>query len=456
MKKKIVIMSLFMNCYADATVSTVMNRHVVTSSPLLYKTIDYSDKQLSIQVEPWGGALFDADHLMKNITPTGTSSLILDQQGQGDINPEWILLGNTAADYHSQVTLNPHLSTVGLLFDLYKQFDRFYFDIKTSLIRCKTSLDLSELGGGDGGISSAENQVITDAALAFTQDGWNFGKIGESNSIVGLDNIQIILGTTVDMDSCNNEYYDFYFSAFGLLEAPTGSGTKSEWLFEPQVGTNHWGLGFGADGLIQADKDWSIIVGGNYRYLFGAREVRSFDLVDNGPWSRYLGIELIANDELSVGLPGINIFTQEALVQGRSQVNGYARLQKLFHNCLCELSYNFLYTQAETISDVVTMTPGYGVFDMTSKLGGSGITSSTAQINQSTPLQDPAAVELSVSDLDLVSAGASSWSSSMVAARLQYTQSEKYCYGIGASADFAHSAQAISTWSVWANFELLL
>src|SRR3989338_2910922 len=103
------------------------------------------------------------------------------------------------------------------------------------------------------------------------------------------------------------------------MEIPTGTGTKSEWLFEPQVGTNHWALGFGADFMALIHKDFSFVFGGNYRYIFGNWETRSFDLTSNGQWSRYLGIELIADLSTGPTIPGaqgINLLTQNAFING--------------------------------------------------------------------------------------------------------------------------------------------
>jgi len=45
--------------------------------------------------------------------------------------------------------------------------------------------------------------------------------------------------------------------------------------------------------------------------------------------------------------------------------------------------------------------------------------------------------------------------SNTLAVRLQRVQ-ESYTYGVGASVDLASTAQAISAWSAWVNFEILL
>ncbi len=448
-------------CQLHGTISTVMNHRLITSSPLLYKAVDYTESKLSIEFEPFFSVMFDADHTVEHLMLNNQSSMVLDQLGNGDMNPEWILLAasNSDNDYHSTVTFTPELSMYGLLFHMYKQYKNFYIDLKTALLKCNNQIILAEDGGGNGGmISPFENmndEPIITAYDAFTQNDWQYGKIGDKHSIIGFDNIQVTFGYYDDVSWCHHERYNCYFSGFGLFEVPTGSGTTADMLFEPQVGTNHWGIGLGTDLLVTRDCGSSLLVGGNYRYITSGWETRSFDLQHNGPWSRYLGVELLENSDLTVGYPGINIFTQDALIDNKSQVNVYARLQKKFTPCVVEVSYNYLYNQAETISQVTTIPGGYGIFDMQGLLGGDGITASTATINQSQTEQDFPAVELVTSDLDFVSGAAGVWHSSMLALRLSRTLD--FCtYGCGASVDFAHSDQALSTWSLWFNFEILV
>ncbi len=450
-------------------ISTVMNHRLVASSPLLYKVMVYSQKELSIEFEPWVSGAFDPAHTMANLTPNGTSSLSLDQQGNGDINPEWILLAasDNIANYQSVINLDPKLSMNGLLFHCYKQFEHLYFDVKTALIECSTEINITEIGGGDGILSPSfpdinnhmNDEIIYTAQDAFTQAEWEYGKIGKSNKVIGFDNIQVTLGSTATMNSFASAGTKSFFSGFVLFEVPTGAGSKAEWLFEPQVGTNHWAFGFGADVLVLSDNQFQLVAGGNYRHFIAGWEKRSFDLTENGPWSRYLGIDFTnppAGTTPNIGRPGINIFTQDALIEGRDQVTMYARLQKRFQACLFELSYNYMHNQAETISQVTALPQGYGIFDMNAKLGGAGITCSAATISEYLPVQDtPNPIMLVTSNLDFTSGAASAWSGSTIAARLQRVQ-ENYSYGIGSSVDIAHSAQALSSWSVWANFEILL
>ena len=464
MKKIITVILIGCGFQLHSSISSTMNHRLVTSAPLLYKQIDYANKAFSFEIEPWVSGMFDPTHTMGNLGIDGKSTVTLDQLGGGDINPELIslLASNPDANYDSSVTFTPELFMYGALFHCYKEFEHVFFDVRTALIKCQTIVGLAERGGDNGGLVGPNGDVIYDAYDAFTQTDWNYGKIGASNELIGFENIQVMLGSSMNLKSFSSDRGDSYFAGFALFEVPTGAGTTSEWLFEPQVGTNHWAFGFGADVMVVGDNGYSLVAGGNYRHFIANWETRSFDLTDNGQWSRYLPLDTIAGLMLSTSpgtegdvpvIPGINLFTQNALIQGRDQVTLYARFQKRWDDCLFELSYNYFYTQKETINLVDSITSAFGLYDI--YIGGGVSTAHLARINQSHPEGDLVPVPLTTSYLDLASGAAGAWMSNTIAARLQRVQ-DCYTYGIGSSIDFAGSAQAISTWSVWANFEVLL
>ena len=452
--RKIITMMLLSCSVNMHAISSAMNHRLVTSSPLLYKQINYSEKEMSFELEPFISGMFDPDHTMANLGINGQSSIALNQNGFGDFNPELILLSSTNHDYVSTMTLHPELFMFGALLHFYKQYEHIFFDIRTSILNCKTQINIAEFGPKIGTMPDFTGTKLNDAYDAFTQGDWQYGKFGDAQNETGLDNVQLMIGSSGQVGS--SQVAPSFLAGFILAEIPTGHGTRSEWFFEPQVGTNHWALGGGLDYMVAGDNGFSLVAGGNYRYIFANWETRSFDLTVNGQWSRYLALDTIANlevDAIYPGLPGINLFTQDALIEGRNQVNAYARLEKKFEKCLFELSYNFLYTQQETINQTDIIASGYGIYDV--YIAGGSTTASTATIAQADPVYDVTPVTVVTSDLDLLSGAQTKWMSSMVAARLQSRQ-ESYCWGIGAAVDVANAVQAISTWSVWANFEILL
>jgi len=456
--QRIATMILLVFGFELYSISTTANRREVTSAPLLYKQINYAQQALSIEIEPWVSGMFDPEHTMGNLGIDGKSTMILSQLGQGDINPELLFLASNNEDrnYYSSVKLTPEMLMYGALFHCYKEFEHMFIDVRTALIKCQTIVNIHEIGGDNGGMQDQTGQIIYNAYDAFTQSDWNYGKIGNSNELIGFDNIQIMCGKSTQMKSFSSESYQTYIAGFALLEVPTGAGTKSEWLFEPQVGTNHWAFGFGGDYLMSAENGFSLVLGGNFRHMIANWEKRSFDLTKNGQWSRYLNAELLSDfvaQEAVAGLPGINLFTQNALIAGRNEITLYARLQKQFEECLFELSYNYFNAQKETINLVTDVPSGFGMYDV---LNSGGVTTAhLAKIWEARPREDLDLIEIITRDLDLASGVAGAWNSSMIAARLQRVH-YAYTYGVGSSVEVAHSQQAISSWSVWANFEILL
>lgn len=439
-------------------ISTTMNHRLLSSSPLQFKQIDYAHKSFSFEIEAWASGMFDPKHTMENLGIYGQNQILLSQEGIGTFNSELIALAvpNSVPNYLSWVKLTPELMMYGELLHVYKQWNSLFLDVRTALISCSSKIDIEEFGGGNGAMTDLNGQVLRNAQDAFTQSDWLYGKFGDTQKVTGFDNIQIMLGSSTDMASFSSESCTSFIAGFGIVEIPTGVGSTAQWLFEPQVGTNHWAFGFGGDYMMLADNGFSLVAGGNYRYILKNWETRSFDLSANGQWSRYLALDKIANlgtQGTTSALQGINHFTQDALIEGRSQLNLYARLQKRFEKCLFELSYNYFFTQEETITTIDQIQEGFGIYD--SANGGGVSTSHLAQIWQrNVPLDNPP-ISVVTSDLHLKSGCQSQWASNTIAARLQ--RIEDHCtYGVGGSVDLAASAQAISSWSVWLNFEILM
>lgn len=462
-KKILAPILLAASCNQLQALTSTMNHRLVTSTPLIYEQTNYVNHRLNIDLEPIVIQSFDPDRIMANLSLNGRPSFVLSQQGNGNINPAWLSLGskNMNEIYGSVVELEPVQQIYGGLFHCYKEFEHFFFDLRTSLIACKSQMNLTETGGiNGGGIKTADGQIIYNAQQAFTQNDYLYGKIGNPEKIIGFDNIQVLLGAAGMVDTMQSSNFQTTVAGFALVEVPTGAGTTAEWLFEPQVGTNHWGLGFGLDLLFEFNRGYSFVFGGNFRHLIANWETRTFDLTENGAWSRYLLIESqeSLNMQLNVGTPAVNFFTQQALIAGRNQINLYARLERQFEKCLFELSYNLFYDEAERVQQVSGMAPGYGIYNLATSGGVN--TASTATINQSASqvqgdMSGTGFVELVTSDFNLSSGAAGQWMSNAIAARVQKI-SEFYKYGVGGSIDLGRGSQALSSWAVWFNFELML
>lgn len=452
--KKLIISLLFFASFQITAITSNMTHRIMSTSPLLYKMIDYSKQEVSFEAEPIYMNMYQNQQAISNMMLSGKKTLKFDQQGNGDINPMAMNLMsiNQDANYSSEVTFTPSMTQSGMLLHWYDNFEHMFIDVKTALIQCKSEIAITEVGGGNGLIPG-----VLNAQQAFTQEDWNYGKIGQANHVVGLDNVEVRFGGVTKATS-HASTYDLFITGFGIIEAPTGTGTKAEWLFEPQVGTNHWGLGFGFEALVCGDDDLKFMIAGNFRYLTPAWETRSFDLLDNGQWSRYLGVQNsygLPAGPATLPLPGINFFTQQAYIKGRSQLNLYTRLSKKLRSSFFELSYNFFCLQQESIGQIKNPTPGYGIYAMNGRTGGSGgvTTASKATINESMTNFDPigSPTTITCDNFNKLSAIQGTYATNTVAARLEIMQNN-LVYGFGAALEAGLSNNAISTWSVWAKF----
>jgi hypothetical protein len=452
MKKQSLILFLLSGSSLYGITSNT-NYRITSTNPLFFTFVDHQAKKSGYEIAPFFSSMYHAQQANQNLILKSKNTITLDQGGFGDFNPSWInLVGNTQeAYYHSDVTFKPHVSQGGMLFHGYAESDSLYCDIKTAILETKSKITISEVGGNNG-----LNDGISNAEEAFSQSDWNFGKIGQSNQVIGLDNIQIEVGTTKKFLQAKNTFVSF----FGLVEAPTGTGSQAEWLLEAKVGTNHWGLGFGTQTNSQLPDGLQIFTGMNYRYIFGAYETRSFDLLNNGEWSRYLGLQDtygLPNSPDAYPLPGINFLTQQAHILGRSQLNIYGSIEKKFGNAgKFTLGYNLFYSEQEQIDEIAQLTPGFGVYALTGSSGGAGgsATASHAQIYEASPTQDALLypVAITVDQFDKRSACAGTMISHRFSTSLERV-TDTYSYGFGANIDPALLSDGISTWAVWGKFE---
>jgi hypothetical protein len=103
----------------------------------------------------------------------------------------------------------------------------------------------------------------------------------------GLADIDVILGYNLLNDDC----YHFGIGAIAVL--PTGKSRKNLFILDPVVGNGkHFELGgwFSAHTVLWSGEDSNLAMWleGNVTHMFRSSQCRTFDLVNNGPFSRYL------------------------------------------------------------------------------------------------------------------------------------------------------------------------
>ncbi len=103
----------------------------------------------------------------------------------------------------------------------------------------------------------------------------------------GLADIDVILGYNWINDDC------YHFGTYIQAVCPTGKKRKNLYVFSPVVGNGkHFELGAGisAHTVLWSgeDSNLALFLEGNVTHMFRSRQCRFFDLIDNGPFSRYM------------------------------------------------------------------------------------------------------------------------------------------------------------------------
>lgn len=390
-------------------------------------------------------------------------------ENPNDIESLWFgLQADVNTNFNGTLNMKPRRTTYGSYFNFYvtKGFNchHIWFNMACALMHAKHDLHLSEqIQEEPGPLSNFSIGTINQFAsiiAALNNPAWNFGKFKQVKlNRTGLDDIQVKLG----YDWFYDPKYNNHVSPYLVTTIPTGKRQRSECIFEPLVGSKNGSLGFGvlADYTHCICKNYfTYLFDFKYRYVFNARQYRSYDLRVNGDWSRYL-LVVPENQHLATQ-PGINLFSLPSDVSPRSTINIWAALhwQRCDYNL--EFGYNFWWRQKEKVSPQKRLESGFGIFDLA---GMNGVPQSASQANISQgpigPNQapsDPTFIEVTLSDLDRSSAAhPKALSSTLYGA---FGWQPHFCgyallLGIGGQYEFAHRRSALEQWALWASLGLI-
>lgn len=332
-----------------------------------------------------------------------------------------------------------------------------------------------------GDIPTGMPTTITEA---FAQDAWNYGKVNGPQSVTRLADIELKLGYQF---ICEDNVSS---NAFIGMVIPTGNKAESLYLAEPIVGNGfHFGLMCGSTQMIQWDASeitrWSLRSDGQFRYLFQNTQVRSFDTVSNGQWSRYMMVwpsyadeqaygELQATDPVNLRAytPGINVFTQEVNVTPRAQARMNQAIVLEHGGFKAEFGWNMMVRQSEEVSLVNPWVDGQVAFvdasNNTSSLfnisrtiyndayqstptsnGGIG---GTGQAGQSQAQYEAASIK--ATDLNLSSAASPAifTNTPYLAIGYAFNEERSSCFSAGVSYEVSATNGYINDWMLWGKF----
>ncbi len=226
----------------------------------------------------------------------------------------------------------------------------FWFDMAAPLVNVETNMNLKEriiAPGGPGGENpDVPEGYVGNMTEAFKQDGWQFGKIDGSQSVLRLTDIQLGIGYTYTKEETH-----YLQSYMGVLIA-TGNVPSAKYLFEPIAGNGgHHGVVFGTNlgFTLWACPTQSVALNldTSSSFFFHNHQVRSFDLKNN-TWSRYMFV--YKDKKASLTSDGINTFTKRVDVG-----HGFVRnlnLAATYTHCngfQVEGGYQFFAQSAESV-----------------------------------------------------------------------------------------------------------
>jgi len=401
-----------------------------------------------------------AAQLAPYFLPYNKCAISLREDGLGDVDPLWLnLISPTGSSYNSILTLRPERQVFGSVLQFYLNLPfcehQFWMSVTSAALCAQHAIRVRESAQF---VSQIATQGIianfANACQALNSPCWCAGKFGPCKlRRAGLDDIQIKLG--YDYFFCDQYHVGVYLVG-GI---PTGYRQTSVNIFEPIVGSKNGSIGAGVNSdytfLSCDDHCVSWMFDLKYQYVFRANERRSFDLLRNGDWSRYLQVVSAASPAFP--LPAINLLTTDVFVTPGSTINFWTALNYNYCSCNVEIGYNLWWRQQEKICLHCPFPNTFAIYDLVGGCHGIPISASTANISESivgpniVP-SDTIFTPVTAQNINVDSAAAPAALSNKIylaLARDIEIQSIITFVGIGASYEIGNSYTALSNWALW-------
>ncbi len=288
-----------------------------------------------------------------------------------------IVTSSVTETFRSNIAFNPQQTSFGIGYswiqNIWHDCDgvpRVWGEISFPVQYIKNEMNLRENvlndgGGADGNVGLDGAQHVGNMTEAFAQSNWLYGKVNNCAdlSVWGVSDVEITFGyNALFSETCD-------FNAYVGFVAPTGTKIDQKnaaYIWRPVIGNNHhWGVLFGAHACFYLYEcglhNLRLEFDAEGQYLFKNTQWRSFDLVQQGQWSRYLEVyqnvaaaTAAAGDpsplNLDAGTSGINVFTTCAQVSPKFTANTNTGFIYNYRGLQFEGGFNFYVRQAEEIS----------------------------------------------------------------------------------------------------------
>ncbi|MFH1461939.1 MAG: hypothetical protein ABIF12_03265 [bacterium] len=282
--------------------------------------------------------------------------------GIPDISSTWLAIANAdqelIRDFSSKISIRPKQKAFGFNLQLFKSLNfinkRILLGASLPFIQVETNLNFNEY---DKSIQTeklpldlSNKYLAANATEAFDHPLLKYSKMKNGvQKLAGLADIKISLDGLIK----TNNLVDINLYGFGII--PTGYHPKVEYLFEPILGNGkHFGAGAGANINVNAwkykDKKILVSAGGEYQYLFEATNKRTFDLKNNGSFSRYLDIRRNGVGQTFNVTDLANVSTLNCKTTPRSNLNSFIDIAFSYKKYLLKIGYNLWWRDSEKIN----------------------------------------------------------------------------------------------------------
>lgn len=277
----------------------------------------------------------------------------------GSDRPAALGLGLLFNNFQSKITVNPVYENLGVNLNFYKNIGtRLFVAAECAVLQSKVTHGFAEydvhnettravtarlnyIGTNENRVEPESMIYSLNATEAFTNPLWQYGKLAVNPlKQNGISDLGVKAGLRLDLGSL-----------FVKIILPTSQKPTAQYMFEPLTGNgSHLGLGLG--GLLELEKELShatvkFFNMAEYVYLVENTQLRTFDLNNNGPWSRYLIMRKLRHKNST---PGVNYLTLNTHVTPGHTFNWQSRLGLKVHKISLNAGYNFSFVDQEALS----------------------------------------------------------------------------------------------------------
>jgi hypothetical protein len=403
--------------------------------------------------------------------PGNDNKLTVREDGTGDIDSLWLGLvtARGQAPFRSSISICPERKTFGAVlyayFDLCCFMDGLWASANFTPMRAEHRLNFRENLQSPRGVVPGRGTV---SDVLTSNRFLRFGKFFKGKlSKTGVDDIQVKFGWNCWDTDCGHA------GAYWVWGLPTGRRFNARHIFEPQVGSKHFSVGFGVnfDYMLWqwCNSNLNFMFDFKYRFAFRHDELRSFDFCCNGELSRFLPLVTFADRCPGDRAAAINFFTRCVSVEPRSTIDFWTALHYEWCGWNLELGYTLWWRDSERICfrNRCNNRKDLGIFDLRGVCPQPEVTkdavlttASRATIGQSFNNAKSDAVFTNVDDCDLnpCSAAAPRVLTNKVYGAASYNGlwcDTPWMVGVLGGYEFArHRACALDQWSVAVNLSV--